>query len=536
MYDHWFVSRQKRQLTQILPALIAYSDICVGEKWSGNTKLQLKWEDELAKRSITEHGTLRARKAGAGGGGIRTLFKQMKDLGLVFLEDDTNRCQLTLIGESLVKGDVTFVEAMRLQLQKYQYPSAACWTGTGSVNHEFRVHPFQFMFRLLLDNRLENRLTMDEMKFIVIFHARNDSIECFEYVVQEILKSRKDTTYFENYQDPKKTYSNIANTFFNYISLTQYIDRIPQAICIRAGRENDIATFIQKDAKFIQNPELTENYLRNYGKGYTAKDLRNFDKVKSLSKSEIMNARINKEYVLLALETPITEITSDVVEKISVRTGIDEKYIEKYLVTNHSKGNIDDFFVNYKELSLAGRDGAIAFEEATCEMFKKIFHMNVKHVGQIGNTPDIYVESDDAKYCGILDNKAYKNGYSLIGDHKRRMEVEYIPHVKEYGGDKYGDKYPLKFFSYIANSFGSNIDYQIKQIRDDTGVNGSAMPVDILINLAQDYADKRLDHESIRQVFSVNHRVSLEDIEHIEKKIYPLNPSSGLLVAEKKQV
>ena len=103
-------------------------------------------------------------------------------------------------------------------------------------------------------------------------------------------------------------------------------------------------------------------------------------------------------------------------------------------INNAAMMSIDDFFVNYKELSLAGRDGAIAFEEATCEMFKKIFHMNVKHVGQIGNTPDIYVESDDAKYCGILDNKAYKNGYSLIGDHKRRMEVEYIPHVKEYGG------------------------------------------------------------------------------------------------------
>ena len=52
-YSHWFVSRQKRQLTGILPALISYSDICVGKYWPGNTKLQLAWEDELQKRNIT---------------------------------------------------------------------------------------------------------------------------------------------------------------------------------------------------------------------------------------------------------------------------------------------------------------------------------------------------------------------------------------------------------------------------------------------------------------------------------------------------
>lgn len=61
-YRHWFVSRQKRQLTTILLALIAFSDVCVGQKWAGNTKLQLKFEDELQTRNITGHGRLRARK------------------------------------------------------------------------------------------------------------------------------------------------------------------------------------------------------------------------------------------------------------------------------------------------------------------------------------------------------------------------------------------------------------------------------------------------------------------------------------------
>ena len=93
-YMHWFVSRQKRQLTSILQALVAYSDVCVGKVW--NHELQLDLEDVLGGRAITEHGSLRARRAGQGGGGTRTLFKQMKDLGLVFLEDEKVDCKMKL--------------------------------------------------------------------------------------------------------------------------------------------------------------------------------------------------------------------------------------------------------------------------------------------------------------------------------------------------------------------------------------------------------------------------------------------------------
>ena len=43
-------------------------------------------------------------------------------------------------------------------------------------------------------------------------------------------------------------------------------------------------------------------------------------------------------------------------------------------------------------------------------------------------------------------------------------------------------------------------------------MNGSAMPVDLFINLAQDYAEKGYDHGFLRDVFSVNREVSLSDI------------------------
>lgn len=495
--------------TTILSALVAFSDVCVGKKWSGNTELQLAFEDELGNRAIIEHGSLRARRAEQGGGGIRTLFKQMKDLGLVFLEDENKKCRLTLIGEALVKGSISFVDAMRLQLQRYQYPSAAVWSGSGSVDHSFKVHPFQFLFRLLRDSRLENYLSMEEMSGIVIHYAYSDDKEIFENVVDKIIKYRRFNQIEDFVEDTRtKTYSDIANTFFNYISLTQFIDRGNKIISIRQGKEAEVDEFIGGVSSFIGHPELAENYQRKYGRGLAAKDLRNFDRENTLSQKEMNEARICKEYVLLALKTPITGITPDIVENISNHTGIDEKTVEKFLLRNYPHGNVSDFFVSYKELAHMGTAGAREFELATCEMFKKIFKMRAVHVGPIGNTPDVFIESEQSGYCGIIDNKAYKNGYSISGAHKRVMEDVYIPNYKLYGKSKL----PLAFFTYIAGSFGSNINSQINTIRRDTGVNGSAMPVDIFINLAQDYAEKGYDHDVLKRIFSVNREVQLSDL------------------------
>ena len=506
-YNHWFVSRQKRQLTTILQSLVAYSDVCIGRVW--NHDLQIELEDVLGGREITEHGTLRARRTGQGGGGTRTLFKQMKDLGLVFLEEENKKCRLTLIGEELVKGNISFVEAMRLQLKRYQYPSAAVWSGSGSVDHNFRVHPFQFMFRLLRDPRLDNVLTMDEMYGIVIHKAVSDSNAVFEEVVNQIIRYRQNITDGFVYDTDTKTYSNIANTFFNYISLTQYVDRGHKTLSVRSGKETLVDDFIEESPSFIPYPEFQENYLRKYGRGLVAMDRRNFNRENALSQRELNEARIRREYVLLALRTPITSISPEIVEIVSNNTGVDERTVERFLIQNYPHGNIDDFFLSYIELAHMGTAGAREFEIATCEMFKNIFCMNAEHVGPIGNTPDVFVSSDTEGYCGIIDNKAYKNGYSISGDHKRVMEDVYIPNYQAYGHTQL----PLAFYTYIAGSFGTNINSQLATIKRDTGVDGSAMPVDIFINLAQDYADGGYNHSFLKNIFSVNREVCLADLE-----------------------
>jgi len=507
-YQHWFISRQKRQLTQILPALICFNDICEGEVWSGNTELQLRFEDELANRAITEHGTLRARKTKSGGGGIRTLYTQMKDLGLVFSEDSNKKVHLTLVAEELVKANITFVDAMRIQLRRLQYPSATRWRGSGAIDPKFKVHPFVFMFRLLREPRLEGYITMDEMKLIIIHEAITDDNKCFNKVVESILEYRTSGLNSNGIQDTNTgTYREIANTFFNYIELTQYVDRGYARILVRAGKEEDIDAFIANSSKFIAHPEVQENYQRAYGVGTSTKDLRPFTK-KGLNRRELEEKRIKSEYALLRLEMPIVSIDKEIVDKIAKRTGINDSTIESFLTKNFPNGSVDDFFLTYKDYAYGGNKYATEFELATVEIFRKIFGMTAKHVGPIGNTPDVFVESDIEQHCGIIDNKAYVNGYSIIGDHRRRMVDEYIPNVKTYADAKY----PLAFFTYISTDFGKNINEQLKSITDETHVNGSAMPVDLMIDFAQDYVTKGYTHKNVFDVFSLNRKISIADI------------------------
>ena len=256
---------------------------------------------------------------------------------------------------------------------------------------------------------------------------------------------------------------------------------------------------------------MQENYQRNYGRGFEAKDHRRFDGAGTGAGTgtERLEKRVIAEYVRLKLKMPIVAITYEIVQKISEVTAIDERFVEQVLLKTFAQNDIDDFFAYYREISSLGRMYAKEFELATCEVFKNVFGMNAKHIGNNPNQPDVFVQSDEYDYCGIIDNKAYHKGYSISGDHKRVMEMEYIPHYKEYGNT---DK-PLAFFSYIAGSFKSNIDNQLMTIVNDTGVNGSAMPVNVMINMMQDYVENGRTHEFIKNVFSVNREVRLMDIE-----------------------
>lgn len=517
-FQYWFVSRQKRQLTTILDALITFRDVCVGKNWSRDRELQLQYEDELGKQKITQHGSLRSRKTNTGGGGIRTLITQFKDLGLIFIEEATGNAELTLVGEAMVDGEISFVQGMRMQLQRYQYPSSTRLSGSGAIDLGFKVHPFQLLTRLLLDSSLEHRISMEEMKGIIIHYAKSDSDSCFNQVKNLILRHRNELplpeeTPFINDTKTKK-YSDIANTFFNYITLTQFIDRANESIYLRASQFDLAYSFVTEWDKFISNPEYHENYQRSFGRGLLAKDSRRFDQVRKITSKEQENRRILKEFLALKFETPILSITPEIINIINEKTGVNKKNVEKYLVQKFPDGCLEDFFIHYRELAYGGQAQAIDFERATEEICVKIFGYHAKHTGQKGRFPDVFVRSDSNNYCGIIDNKAYPKGYTLSSSDQRAMISDYIPNYKQCDDTR---GFPLAFFAYIAPSFLGGINEQIKSIseavsKQKTPVNGAAIPVNYFIDIASNYKKRGYNHEDLRRLFTVNRELSLQDI------------------------
>lgn len=62
-------------------------------------------------------------------------------------------------------------------------------------------------------------------------------------------------------------------------------------------------------------------------------------------------------------------------------------------------------------------------------------------------------------------------------------------------------------------TLGSNINAQLADIMRDTGVKGSAMPVDVFINLTQDYADKGYGHQFLKLIFSINREIRISGLQ-----------------------
>ena len=209
----------------------------------------------------------------------------------------------------------------------------------------------------------------------------------------------------------------------------------------------------------------------------------------------------------MSLEYLITGISADLVNKIAIKTGLNEKLVEEILVENYPHGSVNAFMTKYFEMAFKGRDEASDFEKSTAELFRKIFGFQTKHVGPIGLTPDVLLYSELEGYQAIIDNKAYSK-YSISNDHHNRMVHNYLANIS-----KYSDKTaPIAFFTYIAGGFVSNIDTQLKSIINEAGINGSAITVSNVIKLVELNETHPLSHKRIKELLGINRQVIISDI------------------------
>lgn len=522
MLNYWWVTRPKRKLDSIPEVLATFADISLNEEWSGQRGMQMAYEEALEAAGLKRVGARRDQS----GSGARTYSAWLESLGLIFKQNTTGHIKLTLAGEAIMSGDSP-VDVLKNQVLKYQFPSAFSLSRGVQVNSRFRIRPFRFLLRLMLDGRI-GYLTEDEIAKICAVDAENESEKCYESVVNHLLQYRSygdeclDPEFFLKYKpskgecNPDHPFSHLkdmANTMVNWMEYTQLAKRDDDKhLVILDEKTNEVRTILSQVPAFIDRPEDHEFFQRKYGLDPKhRKDLRNLDKTKTITARIIAEQKIKQAYIKASMAKPITGITPELIADITEETGINISLVEDVLCKTYPHGSIGAFMASYFEMAFKGTEEAVDFEKATTELFRDVFKYNAIHLGQTGSksAPDILLLSDDEGYQAIIDNKAYSK-YSITGDHHNRMVHNYIEKIATYSDSTY----PIGFFSYIAGGFGKQIDRQIQQESLESGVRGSGITVSNFIKMIENQTngDRAYSHREMREIFGLNRQIRLEDI------------------------
>ena len=519
MINTWWVTRPKRKLNSIPEVLATFAEISLDQEWQGQRDTHLSLEDALEEAGLKRKGERRDQT----GGGARTYLAWIVSLGLIFKQESTDQLKLTLAGEAIMNGDSP-VAVLKNQIIKYQFPSSFSLSRGVDVASRFKIRPFRFLLRLLMDPAV-GYLTEEEIAKVIITNAENETEECYRTVIGKLEAFRSDgdraleDDFFEKYApktgtvNPDHPFSHlmdIANTFINWIEYTQLAKRSEEDRMLRIipEKRDEVQAILSVTPNFIDRPNQHEYFQRKYGLDPKhQKDTRNLTQTQTITAKIIAEQKIKQAFVAESLRTPITRITPDLIDCIIEQTGLEPKFVEESLLKLYPHGAIGSFMTEYFEMAFKGRDEATDFEKATVKLFREVFGFDARHVGPIGLTPDVLLLSDTDGFAGIIDNKAYSR-YTISNDHHNRMVHNYIEGFSNYS---HSDK-PLAFFSYIAGGFGSNIDGQLMRIISETGVSGSAVTVSHVIQMVEKQQANPYSHTQIKKLFSVNRQVTIADL------------------------
>lgn len=519
MINFWWVTRPKRKLNSIPEVLATFAEISLNQEWQGQRDTHLTLEEALEESNIKRKGERRDQT----GGGARTYQAWVASLGLIFTQESTKQLKLTLAGEAIMNGDSP-VTVLKNQVLKYQFPSSFSTSRGVDVSRRFKIRPFRFLLRLLMDNDV-GYLSEEEIAKVIITNAENETEACYRAVVEKLHAFRNDgdasldADFFTKYSpktgtvNPDHPYSHLtdtANTFINWIEYTQLAKRSDEDRLLRVIPEKieEVRAILATTPPFIDRPEQHEYFQRKYGiDPKHNKDTRNLTATKTITAKIINEQKVKQAFVSESLKTPITRITPDLVDRITEQTGLDAKFVEEALLRLYPRGAIGSFMTEYFEMAFKGRDEATEFEKATVRLFQEVFGFDARHVGPIGLTPDVLLLSDSDGYCGIIDNKAYSK-YTISNDHHNRMVHNYIEGL----GNYCSSSNRLAFFSYIAGGFGSNINAQLMRIINETGVHGSAIAVSNVIQMVEKQQTAPYTHAQIKDLFSLDRQVLLTDL------------------------
>ena len=520
MLNYWWVTRPKRKLNSIPDVLAVIAESTTEAIWVGERGTHLSLESELEKSGLKRIGDRRDQT----GGGGRTYKAWLVSLGLIFIQESTQKLQLTLAGEAILNGESP-VKILTNQILKYQFPSAFSVGKGVNVNERFKIHPFWFLLKLLNDRRVQY-LTQEEIAKIIIIEAEDESDKCYERIVSRLMEFRnfgdacleKDFAlkYTSskgnvNFANPFAHLLDIANTIANWLEYTQLVIREDSRLQILPERAEEVAQIVTRPLPFIGRPNEHEFFQRRYGLDTThIKDTRNLLETKTVTPFLVAEIRVKKVFISTALKEPIGVITQNLIDRVAEQSGITSSVVAEVLQKHFPHGSIGAFMTNYFEMAFSGREQYRQFEEATANIFREVFKFDSTWLGSAASgreVPDVLLVSDNTGFQAIIDTKAYGR-YDLPSTHRDRMIYHYLPDIKKYSSSNL----PVGFFSYIAGGFSNTIANSLNEIVRLSRVNGSAMPVTVFIKMVENNSIKPYNHAEVKTIFSLNRQVSIGDL------------------------
>jgi hypothetical protein len=513
MINNWMLSRPNRKLIPIIDTLSVFSLLTLGESWTSDVQRQLNFELELERSGLKRSGTRRDQRAG----GARTYESWLNSLGLIYKENGTNRLRITMSGEALLNGEPP-VPIMTNQLLKFQYPSPYSIRQRVSIHPRFKIRPFRFILKLLLDSRIDT-LSKQELARVVMTEAENETDKCYEQVVARILSFRNHgnailpADFVELYpsstsgvQTLDKTLYRLednANTLINYLEYTQLIVRDTPSSPIYVPHDQIlyVQSLLNEDKGLIKDHENEEVFQRRFGlPPGKMRDNRSYGG-QTYTTALYAQRLVRNQMLQIAGTRPVLAITPDIINEISQATGLTVNAVESGL-SGWSADTLGIFEASYVDMAFSGREQALDFELATVELFDQLGYLT-QHVGATPRHPDVFVESP-LDYSGIIDNKAY-SAYSISNDHRNRMEQNYIPTYRNAHKN-------MAFFMYVAGGFINTIDNQIANLSSSCGITGSAIKATDMIRILQKHQSRPINHNDLKNLFGSNRRITIQDI------------------------
>lgn len=522
MINHWFITRPKRRLVLLTDALKAFMAVAQGEVWRRNRTLHLLYEEALETAGIKAPGNRRDQKAGGG----RTYATWLYAYGLWF-EDGDGRVWPTFAGQDLLEG-YNPLDILLCQLLNFQYPSPYSQRPGVRIDDRFyRIFPFRFLLKLLLEPRLGGILRQREIGLYVITQAENE--RSYDKIVEDIETDRTlgssdintSALLGDGWQMRYTRRGNVnelhdvANTFICNLEFTGLIERTdePGTIKIEDGKEDVVRALLSVQPTFLRSWNRPEVFQRRYGLGpHHLRDNRRFEQAGHITCGDAEAKKVVWTYYAITANEPFIQLDAEFYQRISNQTGIQINRVREIIEGLGVAPSYEWFEERYIQLAHSGREGAKAFEKATAGIFgENGLGFKTEWIGTRSNSPDVLVLSvpkNNDGYAGILDSKAYKN-YNLPGDHQRRMFVEYIPRYRTL--DYAGHTLQLRFFGYVAGGFQGDMASKLQRIANESSVFGFAMTAKNVVKLVRKHRESPLTQEELLRIFNQNSEISEPD-------------------------